>query len=62
MAKDHSSAKDDKQHEGLRKRGMSKSRAAQIANDPGASSKGCKASGSGKHRNATSQGGTKAPP
>ena len=61
MAKDHgSSAKDDKQHEGLRKRGMSKSRAARIANHPGASSKGCKASGSGTRRSATSQGGTNA--
>jgi hypothetical protein len=35
MAKDHSpSVKDDKQYEGLRKRGMSKSRAARIANAP----------------------------
>jgi hypothetical protein len=35
MAKDHgSSVKDDKQHEGLRKRGMSKQRAARIANAP----------------------------
>jgi hypothetical protein len=55
VAKDHrSSAKDEKQHEGLRKRGMGKSRAARIANHPGASSKGCKASGSGKRRSATS--------
>jgi hypothetical protein len=35
MAKDHgSSVKDDKQYEGLRKRGMSKQRAARIANAP----------------------------
>ena len=48
MAKDHgSSVKDDKQYEGLRKKGMSKSRAAAIANTPGASSKGGKKSGSG---------------
>lgn len=53
MAKDHgSSVKDDKQYEGLRKRGMSKSRAAKIANTPNASRKGGKASGG-------SGGGTK---
>ena len=61
MAKDHgSSIKNDKQYEGLRKKGMSKSRAAAISNDPNSSSKGGKASGSGKKRSATSQGGTKA--
>jgi hypothetical protein len=61
MAKDHgSSVKDDKQYEGLRKKGMSKQRAARIANDPDSSSKGGKASGSGKKRNTKSQGGTKA--
>jgi len=43
MAKDHGpSVKDDKQYEGLRKKGMSKSRAAAIANTPDASSKGWK--------------------
>ena len=61
MAKDHGpSIKDDKQYEGLRKKGMSKSRAAAIANDPGSSKKGGKASGSGKKRDTKSQGGTKA--
>jgi hypothetical protein len=46
MAKDHGpSVKDDKQYEGLRKKGMSKSRAAAIANKPGASKKGGKKSG-----------------
>jgi hypothetical protein len=61
VAKDHgSSVKDDKQYEGLRKKGMSKQRAARIANDPKSSSKGGKASGSGKRRSSTSQGGTKA--
>jgi hypothetical protein len=59
--KDHGpSIKDDKQYEGLRKRGMSKERAARIANDPDSSSKGGRASGSGKRRNTTKQGGTKA--
>jgi hypothetical protein len=48
MAKDHgSSVKDDKQYEGLRKKGMSKSRAAKIANTPNASSKGGKKSSGG---------------
>jgi hypothetical protein len=61
MAEDHGpSIKDDKQYEGLRKKGMSKSRAARIANDPGSSSKGGKASGSGTRRSDSSQGGTKA--
>ena len=61
MAKDHGpSVKDDKQYEGLRKKGMSKERAAKIANTPDASSKGGKASGSGKKRDTKSQGGTKA--
>jgi hypothetical protein len=47
MAKDHGpSVKNDKQYEGLRKKGMSKERAAKIANTPGASKKGGKKSGS----------------
>jgi hypothetical protein len=61
MAKDHGpSVKDDKQYEGLRKKGMSKERAAKIANSPGASKRGGKSSGSGTRRHASSQGGTKA--
>jgi hypothetical protein len=48
MTKDHGpSVKDDKQYEGLRKKGMSKERAAKIANTPNASSKGGKNSHSG---------------
>ena len=48
MAKDHGpSVKNDKQYEGLRKKGMSKSRAAAISNSPGSSSRGGKQSGSG---------------
>jgi hypothetical protein len=39
---------------------MSKERAARIANSPGASSRGGKASGSGKKRSTTRQGDTKA--
>ena len=51
MAKDHgSSVKDDKQYEGLRKKGMSKERAAKIANTPGASKKGGKKQTGGSGR------------
>jgi len=61
VAKDHGpSVKNDKQYEGLRKKGMSKQRAARIANGSDSSSKGGKASGGGKKRGATKQGGTKA--
>jgi hypothetical protein len=48
MAKDHgSSVKNDKQYEGLRKKGMSKERAAKISNTSNASQKGGKNSGGG---------------
>jgi len=51
MAKDHGpSVKDDKQYEGLRKKGMSKERAAKIANTEDASKKGGKSSGGGKNQ------------
>lgn len=43
------SVKNDRQYEGLRKKGMSKERAAKIANTPNASKKGGKSSG-GKRR------------
>ena len=57
MAKDHgSSVKDDKQYEGLRKKGMSKSRAAKIANTPDASKKGGKRSGGGGGGGGSKQG------
>jgi hypothetical protein len=60
MAKDHgSSVKDDKQYEGLRKKGMSKSRAAAIANSEGSSSRGGKKSRSGAaSKSSSKQGGT----
>ena len=61
MPKDHGpSVKDDKQYEGLRKKGMSKERAAKIANTPKASSKGGKSSGGGTRRSTSSQGASKA--
>ena len=48
MAKDHGpSIKDDKQYEGLRRKGMSKQRAASIANSTNSSGKGGKQSGTG---------------
>jgi hypothetical protein len=54
VAKSHgSSVKDDKQYEGLRRKGMSKERAAKIANTPGASRKG------GRKQTGGSGGGTK---
>jgi hypothetical protein len=53
------SVKNEKQYEGLKKKGMSKSRAARIANSPGASSRGGKKSSSGsRSRSSASQGGT----
>jgi hypothetical protein len=56
--KDHGpSVKDDKQYEGLRKKGMSKERAAKIANTPDASKKGGKRSGSGQGSSQSSQSG-----
>ena len=39
------SVKNEKQYEGLKKRGMSKERAARIANSAGSSSRGGKKSG-----------------
>jgi hypothetical protein len=52
------SVKNEKQYEALKEKGMSKERAAKIANSPGASSRGGKKSSSGVRRRTTSQGGT----
>jgi hypothetical protein len=49
--------KNEKQYEALKDKGMSKQRAARIANSPGASSRGGKKSGSGS---SSRQGGTTA--
>ena len=49
--------KNERQYEALKDKGMSKERAARIANSPGASSRGGKKSGSG---GSSSQGGTTA--
>ena len=51
------SVKNEKQYEALKDKGMSKERAARIANSPNASSKGGKKSGSGS---SPKQGGTTA--
>jgi hypothetical protein len=50
------SVKNEKQYEALKDKGMSKERAARIANSPGASSRGGKSSS----RSSSSQGGTTA--
>lgn len=54
------SVKNEKQYEKLKEKGMSKERAAKIANSPGASSRGGKKSGSGSTRSTSKQGGTTA--
>jgi hypothetical protein len=51
------SVKNEKQYEALKDKGMSKERAAKIANSPGASSRGGKKSGAGS---SPKQGGTTA--
>jgi len=57
MPSKSANVKNEKQYEGLKKKGMSKERAAKIANSPGASSRGGKSSGSGS---SSKQGGTTA--
>ncbi len=52
--------KNEKQYEALKDKGMSKERAAKIANSPDASSKGGKRSHSGSSKSSSSQGGTTA--
>ena len=54
------SVKNEKQYEALKDKGMSKERAAKIANSPGASSRGGKKSGSSSSRSSSKQGGTTA--
>jgi hypothetical protein len=60
MAEDHgSSVKNDKQYEGLRKKGMSKERAAKIANASGSSKKGGENSGGGGSKSQKQKAGRK---
>jgi hypothetical protein len=60
MPNKSSNVKNEKQYEALKDKGMSKERAAKIANSSGASSRGGKSSGSGTSRSNASQGGTTA--
>src|SRR5688500_3820767 len=60
MPSKSANVKNETQYEGLKKKGMSKERAAKIANSPGASSRGGKSSGSGNPRSSSKQGGTSA--
>jgi hypothetical protein len=57
MPSKSANVKNEKQYEALKDKGMSKQRAARIANSPDASSHGGKKSGSG---GSSSQGGTTA--
>jgi hypothetical protein len=57
MPSKSANVKNEKQYEALKDKGMSKQRAARIANSDGASSRGGKTSGSGGD---SSQGGTTA--
>jgi len=57
MPQRSANVKNEKQYEALKDKGMSKERAAKIANSPGASSRGGKKSGTGGD---SSQGGTTA--
>jgi hypothetical protein len=57
MPSKSANVKNEKQYEALKDKGMSKSRAARIANSPNASSHGGKKSGSGGN---SKQGGTTA--
>ena len=60
MPNKRANVKNEKQYEALKDKGMSKERAAKIANTPDASKKGGKASGGGKKNSDSSQGGTTA--
>jgi hypothetical protein len=56
MPNKSSNVKNEKQYEALKDKGMSKERAARIANSPGSSSRGGKSSS----KSSSSQGGTTA--
>jgi hypothetical protein len=60
MPNKRANVKNEKQYEALKDKGMSKERAAKIANTPSASSRGGKKSHSGSSRSSSSQGGTTA--
>jgi hypothetical protein len=54
MPSKSANVKNEKQYEALKDKGMSKERAARIANSPGASSRGGKKSHSGSSRSSSS--------
>ena len=56
MPTKRANVKNEKQYEALKDKGMSKERAAKIANSPGASKKGGKSSGSSQSRKASGSG------
>jgi hypothetical protein len=60
MPKKSANVKNEKQYEALKDKGMSKERAARIANSPDASKKGGEKSKSGSSRSSSKQGGTTA--
>lgn len=60
MPSKKANVKNEKQYEALKDKGMSKERAAKIANSPGASSRGGKKSSSGSSKSNSTQGGTTA--
>ena len=60
MPSKSANVKNEKQYEALKDKGMSKERAAKIANSPGASSRGGKKSHSSSSRSSSKQGGTTA--
>ena len=56
MPTKRANVKNEKQYEALKDKGMSKERAAKIANSPGASKKGGKSSGSSQSRKSSGSG------
>jgi hypothetical protein len=60
MPSKSANVKNENQYEALKDKGMSKERAAKIANSPGASKRGGEKSHSGSSRSSSSQGGTHA--
>ena len=60
MPSKSANVKNEKQYEALKDKGMSKERAAKIANSPGSSSRGGKKSSSSSSRSSSKQGGTTA--
>jgi len=60
MPNKRASVKNEDQYEALKEKGMSKERAARIANSPGASKKGGEKSHEGGSRSSSKQGGTTA--